>query len=312
MIDKMSTKAMVKEPVKFSHYAGAMGVFLRTSTSGIVRSVPERPKELGGRRGIFDLNIFVFESLRTVLDMDGYSPNSYIAMETFSKYITRIDDIMDSVKHPRMSEWNSSYKKDPNAKQIISMFVKHIKSMEKGAIINKNQATELFNAVHSYRKRARIAIERFENLNNPDITDILLIKRITTGGMGAIMADIVCICESVPESKRNIITGAFSDAFMATQIADDINDLNDDIKNNVPNIAAAIIQQIHIDESSVLEMEKMDIKTFRRRAPKSYNDLMRLGGEYISLIPKEPFGLGVLRAIPVVFYNIISLTSRSD
>ncbi len=308
----MPNKILKENSINFSHYAGALAICLRTSTNNILKQVPERPVELGGKRRVFDLNVFVFESLRTILNKREYKQESYTAMETFSKYITRIDDIMDVPKHPKMSEWNTSYKIDPKAMRIVSLFVKHTKSMVNERIITQEQAKEIFKAVEQYRKQARKAVKDFEELTNPNIKEILSIKHITTGGMGAILADVFCMCEGISENQRKIIREAFSNAFMATQIADDINDLKNDIDNGVPNIAAALIRQCHNDEIDVLNVEKMSIKTFRKLAPKSYSDLMQIGDNYISRIPNKPYGLGVLKAVPSIFYKLINLTSRGS
>ena len=308
----MTTEILKKNSVNFSHYAGALSICLRTSANKILKQVPERPIELGGERRAFDLNVLVFESLRTILNKREYEQESYTAMETFSKYITRIDDIMDGPKHPKISEWNTQYRTDQKAMKIVSLFVRHIKSMANQNIITQEQASEIFKATIQYRKQARQAIKNFEENTNPNFQEILSIKNITTGGMGAILADIFCMCEGVAENQRKTIREAFSNAFMATQIADDIKDLKNDNDNGVPNIATALIRQRYNDEIGVLNIEDMDIKTFRKLAPKSYSDLMLIGNDYISMIPNTPYGLGVLKAMPSIFYKVIKLTSRGN
>ena len=308
----MPTEILKKDSINFSQYASALSICLRTSANKILKQVPERPMELGGKRRIFDLNILVFESLRTVLNKRHCKPESYTEMEAFSKYITRIDDIMDGPKHPKISEHDEIYKIDSNAMKIVSFFVRYTKSMVDKGIVTQEQAREIFKATIQYRKQAREAIKKFETLTNPNLEEVLEIKNITTGGMGAILADIFCISEGVIENQRKMIRKAFSNAFMATQIADDINDLKIDNDNEVPNIAVTLIRQRYNDESNVLNVKKISIKTFKKLAPKSYSDLMQIGNNYISQIPNEPYGFGVLKAIPSIFYKVITLTSRSN
>ncbi len=306
---------IVKQPdqagdLRLKDFARATGVFIRTPIRKSLGTLPERPQELGGRRKVFDLNVFVLESWRSVTGRKKFYAKSYEAMEAFSRYITRIDDILDTDIHPSINDWNISYRTDDSARKAISIFVNRVLEMEREKLLTPQETRQIFKAAGSYRRESRRVLEHFESLQNPQIDEILKTKERTTGGMGAVMVEIISVAERIPSEQQKLIAKAFSNSFMATQIADDMHDIHDDIRNKVPNIAVAVLQKYAEEFDALIENKSTDISSYKRLAPRAYSELMEIGQSYISRIPVTPESMGVLRAIPQLFYKIVQLTSR--
>lgn len=299
-----------RHDLDFRRFVEATGVFVRTPIRNLLRTLPPRPAELGGKRKVFDLDVFVLESWRSATGKKDFNVRSYQAMEAFSRYITRIDDIIDTANHPSISNNWKAYRTDQTARKIVSIFVRGVAQMREDWLITLEQERGIFKAAGNFRRKARTALMHFEGLQKPAINEILKVKEETTGGMAAIMVDILSVCERIPVAQRKILAGAFSNAFMATQIADDIHDINDDIQRKVPNIAVAVLQE-NLEEFNNLK-GTTTINSFRRLAPKSYAKMMQIGQEYLSKIPRTPKNIQVLDAIPRLFYKLVQLTSREE
>ncbi len=305
-------QALGQGDLRFWRFVSASEVFLRTPMRKLLRTIPPISPKLETERSTFDLNVFVLESWRSVTGIKGFNAKSYLAMEALSKYIVRIDDILDTVNHPSVTKWNNSYRADKTARKRISGFVGSVLEMGKDSFLTPKQVREIFKVVGDYRRRFRPALELFEKLEKPGIGQILKVKEETTGGMGATMVEILNICERIPVEQKKIVAGAFSDSFMAAQIADDIYDIHDDIRNGVANIAVAVLQKNPEEFSKLLRAKSTTIRSCRKLAPKSYTEIMQIGESYLLRIPRKPERMQVLDAIPRLFYKLVQLTSRRD
>jgi hypothetical protein len=308
----MIVKQAGREDLNLRHFASAGKVFIQTPLRKLLRTLPERPVDLGGERNAFDLNVFVLESWLSATKRKTFNPESYEAMEAFSKYITRIDDILDTFNHPPITDWNSTYRTDIIARKNISIFVHRVCEMGKKDILTPEQVKNIFNVASDYRRRARTALGRFESLQDPQINEILKVKEETTGGMGAVMIEILSTAESISASQQKILAKAFSDSFMATQIADDMHDIHEDMQKRVPNIAVSVLRKYPNEFDSLVQSGTTTINAYKELAPKSYTELMQIGQDYTLRIPQTPESIRVLEAIPKIFYKIAQLTSRGN
>lgn len=298
------------DKISLVQLAKATRIFLRTPIRTILRALPPLPDEFGGKRKVFDLNVFIFESWLSASGKKSFLAEGYSAMEAFSKYVTRIDDMLDSSGHPQIGNWNRSYKKDRMARKAISIFVGKVSEMRENGIITKEQAEKIFKDASDYRKVCRSALMHFESMENPSISEILRVKEETTGNLGSVMVRITSTIEKMPVERERQLAGAFSNSFMATQVADDMLDVADDLKQRVPNIAVAVLKNYPDEFASISGTGSPSINSYKRFAPKSYVEMMKIAQHYVSLIPDEPESMQVLKAIPKLFFKAAQLTSR--
>ena len=305
-----SYKEELKPDLDMKFLLKASSIFLRTALVNLHRKLPERPTELGGKRKVLDLNVFVMETWLSVTSKKDLNPKSYGIMEAFSKYITRIDDLLDTDTHPSIFYWNTKYKTDAYAREVISIFVERVLDMKKENFLTRYQVKEIIKSTAQYRRNSCIAIESYELLKDPKLSEILKIKEETTGGMGAILAKILCISENVEDKKQEAITHAFSNSFMATQVADDMHDIKEDIINNTPNIAVVILKKYPEEYNALIQHKSTSASSYKKLAPKTYSELMEICNQYLSFIPTTPESIRLLNAIPQLFHKLTALTSR--
>lgn len=311
-LDKGHDRTDHAKDLRLVRFANAIEVFVRTPMRKLLRTLPERPSELGGDRKTFDLNVFVLESWRSATGRKTFNPKSFRAMESFSQYICSIDDILDTANHPSITNQFKEYRLDEKARRRISAFVRYVKEMRKEALLTDQEAKNIFRSAGSYRWQALAALVRFEKLQEPEIGEILKVKEETTGGMGAIIVEIISTAEKIPAEQKKLLTKAFSDSFMASQIADDMHDIHEDIEMKVPNIAVAVLQKYPLEFHALIDSEITSIASYRKLAPKSYAELMQIGQNYLSQIPSTPKNMQVLDAIPRIFCKLTQLTSRGN
>ena len=289
---------------KLTRYIQAVGIFARTPFVGAKRSLP---KPLSGvKRKIFSLNVFMAEAWKVSAKRKELPVQSFLTMELGSDYVCRIDDILDQAIRPSVETEQLKYKKDIVARKMISRFVGQVKKLP----LTKQERNAIIRLVADFRKNAIAALVKFEKNPNPTKQDILMVKENTTGSMAVVGISVLNICERIPKKEARELEEAFSNLFMAAQIADDIFDLRIDRQNRVPNLALVVLKEHPQELNKALKRQKITMLWFRRSCPASYKELMHLCEGYISKIPKTTIGLQILATIPRIFWKIIALTSR--
>lgn len=300
---KVPTRQLVK----------AAGVFAKTPLHTVFKNrIPARSEVMGGPRRKFDLNVFVLESWKAASGRKKVNPNSFLAMETFSKYITRVDDLLDRVDHESFVTNPGSYRRDSLARARISGFVQGVHAMHQSGQLTKVQRNQIYRLAGNYRRLVFPALAKFEKIQKPTITDSIEYKEKTTGGMGAVLVDILGVAEKISLAERERLATAFSNSFMSTQIADDIKDIHEDRRNKVGNLAIVFLEKNPHEYDKVMELKDINIKNFRKAAPVSYDALMHLSAHYLREIPVTPKSIQVMQAIPTLFFKLLHLTSRGS
>ena len=279
-------------------------IFAKTPFAGAKRRLPQPLS--GVKRKIFSLNVFIAEAWKAAAMRKKLSVPNFLAMEAGSDYICRMDDILDQAMRPSVVSERSKYKKDIVATKIISRFVSQVK----GLPLTRREKQQIFRLAGDFRRKAFASLAKFEKIPNPTKQDIIMIKENTTGGMARVGISILNVCERIPEKQRRELEDAFSNFFMATQIADDIFDVRIDQQNRVPNLALVVLKEHPQELRKTLKRQKITMWWFRRSCPVSHKELMGLCESYISKIPKTTVGLQTLATIPTIFWKIVSLTSR--
>lgn len=205
----------------------------------------------------------------------GVSDSSFQSMEALSDYIVRIDDLLDQVQHPSVLGRRTEYRTDPAARFAISQFVNSVKQKP---------------------------LSRSEKL--------LKMKEDTSGAMGSILAAVLNSLERVPVLKRKELEDAFANAFMATQVADDVIDLKQDFKNRVPNLALAVLAKFPSEQKRALSTNSIRFSWFKKNCPKTYQELFGICQHYLAKIPTSSLGFAALATIPQIFWRIVELTRR--
>lgn len=221
-------------------------------------------------------------------------------------YINRIDDLLDQLNHPSVVTNRLTYKKDPVARQHVSDFVRGVRISE----LSNEQKREMYRLAGNFRRTAWNELASFEKKPNPGFDDIIRMKERTTGGMGRLLVSMFNTAEKVPISQRERIEKAFSDAFMATQVPDDIYDVREDYLNRVPNLAIAALRPNPAEFEWAIRQSKMTISQFQRNCPEAYHKLRTLFHEYLSRLPTQNTGERAFQAIPALFWKIARLTKR--
>lgn len=222
-------------------YFRALVPFMKTPLHKLKPSFPE--KLSGWKRKTFDLNTFVLEAWKATTQRRKASRESFLAMDAFSDYISRMDDLLDRVIKPSTVTERVQYKKDVEARKIISLFVSKVKALE----VTPEEKKQIFKLAGTFRQEAWNALAAFEKNPNPSMNDVIRLKEATTGSMGKVLVAILNAAERIPEKDRPGLEAAFVKSFMATQIADDIFDIKVDKENKIANLAL-IALQVHPKE----------------------------------------------------------------
>ena len=287
---------------KVKAYSRAGYLLLKTPMTGAL--LPRRLS--GGKRSVFSFRVFSWEIWKTIAKRKKASKGSYLAVEAFAQYIKRIDELMDRLSAPSLIQQELAYRRDPEARKLISKYVGQVKWLP----LLKDQKKEIFNLSGNFRRHVLKVMGDFEKIQNPTFTEVLKMKKQINGEMAKMLFGIFNVSENVPIAKRAQIEQAFSDMSMAGQIMDDIFDVKVDMAKHVPNLCTAALG-MHLEElQRVADADKISFKWFRKSCPKTNQRLMNLFENYLERIPNTPEQFQVMAAIPRLFMRILLLTNR--
>ena len=276
--------------IRLRNFGSAAAFFARVLFSQRINKIP--PRIIGEKRRRISSSTIVLEAWKTAALRRKINPKSFLLMESFASYISRVDDLLDKPSAPKVSTHKVQYyKKDALSRQWISGFVSRAREMLNSQQITKSEFNELIRIAGNLRKMAWESLERFESIKQPvSLAEIRKHREETAGQMGAALASILNICERVPLQERKSIEETFANCFMAVQIADDITDAKVDFRENTESIALAVLKNHHSELNAVLNARKLALFAFRKLAPQSSMALMQLANEYIERIPKTEGG----------------------
>ena len=253
------------------------------------------------KRSRFDAEAYFLEIWKLASGRKKIENNSFLAMDAFSTYIRKVDDLLDVVGHPDFSTNKLFYKKDPFARKTISGFVRMIKE----AKLLPEEKRDIFRATIAYRKKVTAVVERFERAQNPSFDDVRLMREQTTGEMGRVLAKIMNMAEHYRFGKAQQVENSFFNFFMGLQVMDDMADIQEDVQNHTVNLALPILKKYPTELERILHQPKSGVTVFRKNCPRAYGELMALGQEYLERLPTDKSGERALVALFRVTFGIL-------
>src|SRR3989344_8062560 len=103
----MSAAAKRPNPHSVRNFARAMMPFARTPFLTFTGQYPQGKNYR--RNPVYSLNVFISELWKQAARKPQVKPGSFLAMESFSKYIAQMDDILDQVNAPRVINKKNAY-----------------------------------------------------------------------------------------------------------------------------------------------------------------------------------------------------------
>ncbi|MEI7960950.1 MAG: hypothetical protein WCI04_01310 [archaeon] len=94
------------------------------------------------------------------------------------------------------------------------------------------------------------------------------------------------------------------------QVADDLFDFHEDIKQRVPNIAVSVLKYNPSEMQRAMTLKKMSFWKFKKQCPKSFNELMEIIQKYSSKIPQTTESLQTVSPFPPFFLRLMAVTKR--
>jgi len=230
----------------------------------------------------------------------------FLTIEAFNDYIMVIDDTLDKLGHPDIDKDYLKYKTIPGAKKRISGFVKSVKGLD----LTKEEKARMLKAAGEFRRTAFHTLRKFYAGNIHNLDNIIKMKEETSGETGRMTVRLLNITGRVPQEESHRVEDACTAAFMATQIADDIYDLREDMESGTPNIAFGILQSHPQELKHVMAMGRPSLKLLKEVCPQSTKQIMELYNGYLGKIPTT----GDIQSIiifPIIFMKLLSLTRRN-
>ncbi|MBU2099742.1 hypothetical protein KKG83_03440 [Candidatus Micrarchaeota archaeon] len=266
------------------------------------------PKPLSGtKRRLFSINAFVAEVWKYAAGRKRLNPDSFLAAEAFSKHVCRIDDILDQVNTVGSVTEIPKWKRDDKARAHISDFVHRVKEMP----LTTAEKKQVFRIAGEFRREANKSLIKFKKNSNPTKKDVISLKEKTTGSSGKALVSLLNVCERIPRKQAIELEEAFSNIFMAAQVADDILDLREDQRARTPNLALEFLKDNPLELKSAMKKSKMNMLWFKRNCKISYAQLIRLCNSYISKVPQTTVGFQTLATLPKLFLKLLFLPTRS-
>ncbi len=265
--------------------AKAAMAFINIPLMTLLRTFPERPEELGGKRRLFDGNLLLLQSWLVASGRKTVNQKSFELMETFSKYVSRVDDLLDSRDRPTAKELHAITMTDGSTRKIYAMFVDRVTDMRDLGLLTPQQSGQIFSIVDEFKHVAFMAIERFEKIRSPKVEDVLEFKEVTTGGDVMAITEMLNIAENIPADRRETIRNAGTCFSMAAQLVDDMLDIKKDIRDNASNIAVAVLQRHPNELDAVTRSKSVSMNAYRRLAPEAYRELMGIYRRYMDMVP---------------------------
>lgn len=221
------------------NYAKAAVPFVTTPFISFFRRYPQ-PLASKSRRFYLAMAVFGAEIWKIAAGRTRVSKEGFLTAEVFGHYLRRVDNMLDQVSSPQVSQEKSAYKKDPIAKRKISAFVKSVKSLN----LSVEEKKEIFRLVGEFRRNAFRAVQKFEH-SQKGFQDLLELNQATTGKMGRTLVAILNVSEKIPPKERGKIEDAFENASMSMQLLDDIVDIKSDAKLGLQTLHWLYLQMPH-------------------------------------------------------------------
>ncbi len=258
------------------------------------------------RSKIFSKSAFLFEVWKAASERSKIKKESFLATEALNDYVLAVDDLIDRMDHPDLKRDYLAYKKYLPARKSISGFVRQVKKMP----LTREEKREIYKTTGKYRREAFSTLQEFYTKPKPTLKEILEMKEKTTGGMGTAFVSVLNILERVPKEKRSAVEKAFSEVFMAAQVADDMCDIHSDYAQRVPNIAIGVLQKHPQEFGAAMKMQRVSFNAFKQACPNTFKELIEIYNHYTARIPQNSQSTHLMTTFSNLFLKLLTLTAR--
>lgn len=276
--------------------------FIALKTPLVVASLPKRLD--GKKRRPYSFTVFSWQLWKEVSRRRKADPRNFLTFESFWRYVNRIDAAMDKSGAPHLAGNEIIYRRDPEARSMISGFVKQVKSSS----LSASQKREIFHLAGKFRKHALRVMGDFDKIKSPSFSQVLKMKKDINSGLASSLFEILCVTENIPVHHRKKIEQAFSDITVAGQVLDDILDVKEDLREHVPNLCVSALMDNLVEYQRVADIEKLSINWFRKNCPKTFERLMNVFEVNLAKIPLDSNGYRLLEAVPRLFLRGLLLS----
>lgn len=230
-----------------------------------------------------------------------------ISVEALGEYIGRLDDLIDQLHAPALSN-KLPYRSNPIVRRHISGFVRGIKG---DPSLSPAQRREIFTLVGNFRRDSWKTLERYEK-KTLNLSEMLKMKEATSGGYGRLFSAILNISARVPKSQRAKLEEAFTNMAMAVQVYDDLTDFHLDRRQGTPNILMGALQENPKELSLALARQTLRPLWLRRNCPQAYRRVREILEQYVSRLPSETLPEQAFQAFPRVLWYLAQLRKGNN